>query len=113
MNPKTINPRMTIVIVFAFLFIVALFMQPGGAAENATAQLADAAREVSVKPAELVPARPTKSPNAAWYAADSVESGPEPIAPPANPQDNAVPPGDPRPVDPNPPPQGPDFPNNN
>ena len=113
MSPKTINPRMTIVIVFAFLVIVTLFMQPGGTAENATAQLADVAREVSVKPAERVTSPPAKSPNAAWYAAESAESGPDPIVPPGNPQDDGVPVGDPRPVDPNPPPQGPDFPNNN
>ncbi len=111
MNATKLNPRMTIVIVFAFLFIVALFMHEGGAADQATSQLSDAAREASgARPA------PKPSPAArrtAWFSPDA-----DPVVPPPPPQANAanapeqLPEGAAPMVAPDPPPQGPDFPEN-
>lgn len=110
MTSSSFNPRMTVVIVIAFLFIVALFIRPGGTAEQATDQLTDVAHEIGTKPAAVVTA-PAGAAPAAWYAA-APESGPPP-APPA--QQDAAPvaaPGAMPEVAPNPPPQGADFPQN-
>lgn len=113
MSAKPINTRLTIISVFAFLLIVALFMQPGGTAEQATDQLSEVARKVAVKegqpqphPTPVVPAPPR-----AWYAADPA-TGPVVSPPPVGNSQPEPPAGFPPMVAPDPPPQGDDFPEN-
>ena len=107
----TLNPRLTIVIVFAFLFIVALFVGPGGPAD----QVVPPSAMPSAAP--LTTPRPTPSPSvatSAWY--NQEEPTPPAVSPtPANEGGNDG--GNPSAVDAGavvapPPPQGPDFPEN-
>ncbi|MBC2670024.1 hypothetical protein ACFOON_10385 [Novosphingobium piscinae] len=105
------NPRMTIVVVIAFLIIVALFISPGGPAEQATGQITEAARATAGKP----PARSVAPPPQSWFAPED-EAAPPPPPPPASAGDQgAALPAEPGgfPVRENPPPRGPDFPENN
>jgi Na+-transporting methylmalonyl-CoA/oxaloacetate decarboxylase gamma subunit len=111
MNPQSFNPRMVVTIVFAFLIIVALFLRPGGTAEQATEKLTEVAQATQGKPQAPASAAPTRVPSAAWYAAD-----PQPVTVPVAPDLAAqLPPEAPAgapPVVAEPLPQGPDFPEN-
>lgn len=108
MNSSNLNPRMTIIVVFAFLFIVALFISPGGTAEQATKQLGDVARTAAAK-------RPAEAPKpvpSSWFAAAPDDAAVAPAPPPVA----SAPPPQPAgaiPLEaPEPPPQGVDFPEN-
>ena len=113
MTAQPLNMRLTVVIVFAFLFIVALFISPGGAAEQATSHITAVADQTSGKrPAALVSA-PVRPASPSWFAPDgeqgAMDRAPHSLGARAEP---APVPGDIPLVDPDPPPQGPDFPEN-
>ncbi|MBC2653407.1 hypothetical protein [Novosphingobium aerophilum] len=109
----TLNPRLTIVIVFAFLFIVALFVGPGGPADQVVPPPA------LPSAAPLTTPRPSPSPSIAastWYTQE--EPTPPAVSPtPGNDGGNGAAnapaaPAEGSPMVAPPPPQGPDFPEN-
>lgn len=113
MMARPLNMRLTVVAVFAFLFIVALFVRPGGAAEQATGQLAAVAEKTVGKRPAPVPTVSVRRVSPAWFAPDGEQDAM--AAAPNNAAEDAEPapvPGDLPLVDPDPPPQGPDFPEN-
>ena len=113
MTARPLNMRLTVVIIFAFLFIVALFISPGGAAEQATSQISAVAEKTSGKRPAAVVGAPVRPANPSWFAPEGEQGAMDPA--PHSLGGKAEPglvPGDIPLVDPDPPPQGPDFPEN-
>lgn len=106
MNTSKLNPRMTIIVVFAFLFILALFISPNAPEEDVAAEPTESAAPVIAKP----PA-PVSSAAAVWAADEPIEAPQASPTPTPEPQPPAPAAAIPQ-VAPDPPPQGPDFPQN-
>ena len=113
MIARTASLRQTVLIVFAFLFIVALFLSPGGAAEQATDQLTAVATKAPGKRTVPSSHAADHAARAAWFEPAAEHGAIDPA--PHGAEGFAVPapvPGDLPMVDLDPPPRGPDFPEN-